>query len=240
MTVSKPMQTEFGIHHRLESCVQPTFSYSVHLRQRTLEQPYNHTHVHTLEAYLCMYIRYNCTYVHSVLFRPASPFWGLVLVYYYTGICDVTVTKWNLRIGLVLPFKGCRSRKNWVYGFKSQRTLSFGSTQRVNIGVHRHPYCRGIGLKGLSSLGTASHNSTKPLFEPLTESIRSYSLAVYIKSIDTSPGLTEQVLMTFFMTWHFKWPWGHVWPQKRPKLSRPQKSTKVGSNWSLGPQKSFA
>ena len=53
--------------------------------------------------------------VHSVLFRPASPYWGLVLVYYYTGICDVTVTKWNFQIGLVLPFKGCRSRKNWVY-----------------------------------------------------------------------------------------------------------------------------
>ena len=47
---------------------------------------------------------------------------------------------------------------------------------------------------------TASRNSTKPLFEPLTESIRSDSLAVCIKPIDTSPGLTEQVLMTFFMT----------------------------------------
>ena len=88
--------------------------------------------------------------------------------------------------------------------------------------------------------GTASRNSTKPLFEPLTESIRSDSLAVCIKPIDTSPGLTEQVLNTFFMTWHFKWPRGHVWPQKRPKLSRPQKSTKVGLNWYSGPQKSFA
>ena len=35
----------------------------------------------------------------------------LVLVYYYTGVYDVTVTKWNFQIGLDLPFKGCRSRK---------------------------------------------------------------------------------------------------------------------------------
>ena len=52
-------------------------------------------------------LTYTCSkdYVHSVLFWPACPFRGLVLVYYYTGICDVTVTKWNFKIGLVLPFK---------------------------------------------------------------------------------------------------------------------------------------
>ena len=38
-----------------------------------------------------------------------------VLVYYYTVVCDVTVTRWNFQIGLDLPFKGCRSRKNCVY-----------------------------------------------------------------------------------------------------------------------------
>ena len=105
------------------------------------------------------------------------------------------------------------------------------------------PFCRGnvkYAYWSFCQYTTASGNSTKPLFEPLTVSIRSDSLAVCIKPIDTSPGLTEQVLITFFMTWHFKWPRGHVWPQKRPKLSRPQKSTKVGSNWSAGPQKSFA
>ena len=51
-------------------------------------------------------------------FRPASPFWVLVLVYFYTGICDVTITtKRNYQIGLryvVLPVKGRRSIKNLV------------------------------------------------------------------------------------------------------------------------------
>ena len=31
--------------------------------------------------------------VHSVLFRLASPIWGLVLVYYYTGICTIRPLK---------------------------------------------------------------------------------------------------------------------------------------------------
>ena len=35
----------------------------------------------------------------------------IVLVYYYTGICDVTVTKWNFKIGLVLPFKNAGQEK---------------------------------------------------------------------------------------------------------------------------------
>ena len=51
-------------------------------------------------------------------FRPASPFWVLVLVHFYTGICDVTITtKRNYQIGLryvVLPVKGRRSIKNLV------------------------------------------------------------------------------------------------------------------------------
>ena len=39
-------------------------------------------------------------------FDTATWFCGLVLVYYYTGICDATVTKWNFQIRLlVLPFK---------------------------------------------------------------------------------------------------------------------------------------
>ena len=49
--------------------------------------------------------------IHAVYFRPATWFQGLVLVYYYTVICDVTVTKYVLK-GLDLPFKGPRSRKN--------------------------------------------------------------------------------------------------------------------------------
>ena len=49
--------------------------------------------------------------LHSVLFWPACPFRGLVLVYYYTGICDVTVTKWNFKLGLVLPFKNAGQEK---------------------------------------------------------------------------------------------------------------------------------
>ena len=31
-------------------------------------------------------------FIHAVYSRPATWFQGLVLVYYYTGICDVTVT----------------------------------------------------------------------------------------------------------------------------------------------------
>ena len=49
--------------------------------------------------------------IHPVLSRPASPFWGLVLVYYYTSICDVTVTTLNLQIGLVLPVKSADQEK---------------------------------------------------------------------------------------------------------------------------------
>ena len=57
--------------------------------------------------------------IHSVLFRPACPFRGLVLVYYYTGICDVTVTKWNLEIGLVLPFRGAgQGKTEWFIFWK--------------------------------------------------------------------------------------------------------------------------
>ena len=36
---------------------------------------------------------------------------AIVLVYYYTGICDVTVIKWNFKIGLVLPFKNAGQEK---------------------------------------------------------------------------------------------------------------------------------
>ena len=36
-------------------------------------------------------------------FRPASPFWVLVLVYFYTGICVTITTKRNYQIGLRSP-----------------------------------------------------------------------------------------------------------------------------------------
>ena len=38
---------------------------------------------------------------HAVYFRLATWLQGLVLVYYYTVICDVTVTKWNFQIGVL-------------------------------------------------------------------------------------------------------------------------------------------
>ena len=47
----------------------------------------------------------------SVLFWPAYPFRGLVLIYYYTSICDVIVTKWNSKIGLALPFTNADQEK---------------------------------------------------------------------------------------------------------------------------------
>ena len=42
--------------------------------------------------------------VHAVYFRQGTWFQGLVLVYYYTVICNVTITsKWNFQIGLTRP-----------------------------------------------------------------------------------------------------------------------------------------
>ena len=55
---------------------------------------------------LATFTKYKVILRYTQFFRLASSFQGLVLVYYFTSICDVTVTKWNFQTGQDLPFKG--------------------------------------------------------------------------------------------------------------------------------------